>query len=120
MLGPNQQKWVDALRSGEYNQTTGTLQDDYGYCCLGVACKVALDNGVNVNTDEDNGNISGDELSDQKDVKSWLGLYDNQGRFETTPKQLYLTTLNDIEGLDFNEIADYIEKYSDILFTKPK
>lgn len=120
MLGPNQQKWVDALRSGEYKQTTETLQDEYGYCCLGVACKVAEQNGINVNTDEDNGDISGDSLFSQQDVKNWLGLYDNEGLFETTPSKCYLTTLNDTEGLDFDEIADYIEKYSHILFTEPK
>lgn len=29
-------KWVEALRSGKYTQTVGTLRDGYGYCCLGV------------------------------------------------------------------------------------
>ena len=43
MLNPNAQKWVDALRSGEYKQTRGALRgDDEGnepkFCCLGVAC----------------------------------------------------------------------------------
>lgn len=39
-----QQKWADALRSGDYAQTTGTLKHKYSdsnesYCCLGVlAC----------------------------------------------------------------------------------
>lgn len=33
-------KWVDALRSGEYEQGTGTLHPDGQYCCLGVACEV--------------------------------------------------------------------------------
>ena len=40
------QRWVDALRSGEYQQTTGVLhrthsdEDDepVGHCCLGVLC----------------------------------------------------------------------------------
>jgi len=36
------QKWVIALRSGEYSQTTGTLEDDSGHCCLGVACEVFI------------------------------------------------------------------------------
>jgi len=30
------EKWVDALNSGKYQQTTRTLSDEYGYCCLGV------------------------------------------------------------------------------------
>ena len=32
------QRLVDALRSGEYSQTTGGLRNEDGYCCLGVAC----------------------------------------------------------------------------------
>lgn len=35
------QKWIDALRSGEYKQTKGTLRDTNGHCCLGVLCDVA-------------------------------------------------------------------------------
>lgn len=36
-----QQKWLAALRSGEYSQTTGVLHDDKGFCCLGVLLDVA-------------------------------------------------------------------------------
>jgi len=34
------QQWISALISGEYKQTEGTLKDEHGYCCLGVACSV--------------------------------------------------------------------------------
>lgn len=42
------EKWVKALRSGEYEQTTGQLRYDPSfsgrrnpsYCCLGVLCEV--------------------------------------------------------------------------------
>jgi hypothetical protein len=30
------QKWLTALRSGEYKQATGALENGGGYCCLGV------------------------------------------------------------------------------------
>lgn len=30
--------WLDALRSGEYEQTFSRLRDEKGYCCLGVLC----------------------------------------------------------------------------------
>lgn len=33
-------KWLNALRSGDYKQTTGALQDEKGYCCLGVLCEI--------------------------------------------------------------------------------
>lgn len=35
--------WLAALRSGEYPQTTYTLKDRQGYCCLGVLCHVAAE-----------------------------------------------------------------------------
>lgn len=34
------QKWIKALRSGEYQQTKGRLKRDDGFCCLGVLCDV--------------------------------------------------------------------------------
>lgn len=40
-------KWVDALRSGDYDQVLGALKREQvlsetglGYCCLGVLCEV--------------------------------------------------------------------------------
>lgn len=32
------EKWVKALRSGEYKQTIGKLSKEGKYCCLGVLC----------------------------------------------------------------------------------
>lgn len=37
----NIRKWVEALRSGKFQQTNGALRDLDGYCCLGVACEVS-------------------------------------------------------------------------------
>ncbi len=34
------EKWVKALRSGEYKQATTRLMHNGGYCCLGVGAKV--------------------------------------------------------------------------------
>jgi hypothetical protein len=31
-------RWVEALRSGNYEQTKRTLRDGRGFCCLGVLC----------------------------------------------------------------------------------
>ena len=38
--------WADALESGRFQQTTGKLRNDEGYCCLGVLCDLAIENGV--------------------------------------------------------------------------
>lgn len=32
------QKWIDALRSGKYDQGKEKLRSVQGYCCLGVLC----------------------------------------------------------------------------------
>ena len=32
------EKWVNALRSGWYEQSNGKLRSHQGYCCLGVLC----------------------------------------------------------------------------------
>lgn len=55
-LNENMQKFVAALRSGEFPQAKGTLNridvldsDEkltVGYCCLGVGCELAARNGV--------------------------------------------------------------------------
>lgn len=46
----NIRAWVAALRSGKYTQGRGALirveWDGDKYCCLGVACEVALEAGV--------------------------------------------------------------------------
>jgi hypothetical protein len=34
-------KWVAALRSGKYKQVTGSLQNNGGFCCLGVLCDIS-------------------------------------------------------------------------------
>jgi hypothetical protein len=34
------QRWVDALRSGEFEQGHGRLRRPAGYCCLGVLCEL--------------------------------------------------------------------------------
>ena len=41
------QKWIEALRSGDYKQTKEKLRRWGGYCCLGVLCEVAKPKGWN-------------------------------------------------------------------------
>lgn len=35
------EKWASNLRSGKYTQTTCSLMNEEGNCCLGVACLTA-------------------------------------------------------------------------------
>lgn len=39
-------RWVAALRSGNYAQGRGHLKEDAGYCCLGVLCELAVADGI--------------------------------------------------------------------------
>ena len=94
--------WTEALRSGDYNQATGTLAkvDDttgevVGHCCLGVLCEIAIKHGVKVEregrmrteyADDDSDesyeyydNITFDDRDDlvPQSVKDWAGLKTN-------------------------------------------
>ena len=40
-LGPNQKRWIKALRSGKFTQGKEKLHSlDGAMCCLGVACNI--------------------------------------------------------------------------------
>lgn len=96
------QKWVAALRSGEFKQGTCHLQPAIDrYCCLGVACIVAEREGVEVK--RCGGGLYGGRLHhNQASTEAWLGLTANQ--------QIRLSDRNDSGRWPFERIADYIEK----------
>lgn len=39
-------RWLEKLRSDDYTQTSGYLARDGGFCCLGVLCEVAVEDGT--------------------------------------------------------------------------
>lgn len=94
-------KWVDALRSGDYKQIIEELQSLEGYCCLGVLCKLAKEDGIGVDMYENI--IIGGELEDQVNVIDWSGLKDDN-------EVQHLIHMNDNECRTFEEIANYIEE----------
>lgn len=49
LTGP-QQRWAEALESGEFAQAAGSLRNSSGYCCLGVACEVYIRDGGTLRT----------------------------------------------------------------------
>lgn len=114
--------WIAALRSGDYKQTQNRLRSsDDAFCCLGVACdtynpdlwerqyylgaeyalplEVLLALGLSPDCDID---VSKEEFESiiGREVSNPLG---NVSLFE----------LNDEYGLNFNQIADVLEKYRD-------
>lgn len=131
---PNQtviKQWVDALRSGEYKQTTGRLHriekeqawgtvTPAGMCCLGVLCDLAVKAGVVQASATGTGLMRyGNETHVlPQAVKEWAGFeFDNpyvnhladfgDGEMENAYEPLSL--LNDDHGLGFPAIADAIE-----------
>ena len=111
------EKWLAALRSGEYKQCTralvGTADDGsgVGYCCLGVLAKVA---GLNVISDEFT-NVGGvgdspfDALRDEYNP-IWE-LADEHGSEKPPFKGRVLSEAIDMNDTDhsFIEIAKFLE-----------
>jgi len=109
------EEWVEALRSGQYEQGVHHLRNkDETYCCLGVVCDLFKEEVGGEWKEEDNmrnnytfnipkSKISyyGDEYMPDTVVK-YLGL-DEDFLNDT------LTEMND-SGRSFEEIADKIEK----------
>jgi hypothetical protein len=98
------QKWVDALRSGEYQQGQYCLRTDNKFCCLGVLCDLyGKENNVEWNGDMFQDMVAVLPLS----VIEWSGVGD--GNPFVNAQTDSLIGLND-KGSTFNEIADVIEK----------
>ena len=71
--------WVKALRSRKYEQgVAGLNSDDKRYCCLGVLCEVAMQNGLSLTKDDDTDSewveYDGDAEQLPQSVADWVGL----------------------------------------------
>jgi hypothetical protein len=101
---------VDALESGEYEQTTSVLRRDTAFCCLGVACDISgigqwVQNGGEEFTYRCATDFSMSVLP--MDVVDWLGLERSEYvSAEELPidDELSAITMNDT-GESFAEIA---------------
>ena len=93
------QKWVKALRSGKYRQTKHQLGRFGAFCCLGVACKLAVAEGIIKDKDFKRG-----DESLPKPVQDWLGMKSSVGALGSYS----LASMND-NGEPFTRIADEIE-----------
>lgn len=113
--------WAKALRSGRFKQTKGCLEDKNGNCCLGVACRVAIENGVSLTVTT---NRSGETIFDghtvylPRKVMDWFGLATLEG--EIIGRSFSLISLNDLSGKSFEGIADIIESEPQGLFVEGK
>jgi len=118
-------KWVAALRSGEYAQTTEVLRNGNGYCCLGVLCDLySRDTGVEwyVPNDYDDCTMHGHDGTLPMEVRLWAQIPHDVGAYVAVSKSydegedtivdhsLSLTELNDSWEYNFHQIADVIEQ----------
>lgn len=131
MLNENAKKWVETLRSGRFEQGKKWLCVDGKYCCLGVACELAIESGILL-TKTNEYHMGGSHVvyhavntvfSDSgnttvlpRAVQDWLGLRTEQGTFSRDGFSS-LAAKNDLGLTTFSEIADIIESEPDGLFT---
>ena len=104
--------WVEALRSGEYQQGKTLLRVEDNFCCLGVACEVAIKNGVNINVIQTDRYFSYNDATHSlpQAAMEFFGIKDNFGSF----RENALSAEND-RGTSFQEIANIIEENWEIL-----
>lgn len=88
------EKWVNALRSGEYKQGKNALHNQFfgTYCCLGVAEDILKIKSASTAC------LVGDGFPEAI-----------RGAASSNDLVALLTNMNDNQGKSFSEIADYIE-----------
>jgi hypothetical protein len=132
------ERWINALESGEFKQTTFALRDETGFCCLGVACNLVDPEGWTFDTGAHAYSFLPNEAcSTENAVKDHLtpfvrghygselgplGLYVG-GRFpdeEGNTLELHSLSLSGINdmGATFLEIAEILKKAMDGGYTR--
>lgn len=104
--------WVEALRSGKYQQGTGQLRNEYNrFCCLGVLCNLHAQAHPKIAKRQTNPeSYLGESWFTPSDVIEWAGLAHPNPRLLYENYDWPLSVLNDREGLSFKRIATLIEK----------
>lgn len=111
------EKFLTALRSGEYEQTKGRLKNGNCFCALGVLCDLFIKEHKFAEWEEDSITVFPDSIKQEifsyqtpRQVDEWAefsedtAIYDKQGVLSS------IIELNDDYGYTFEEIAELIEK----------
>lgn len=116
--------WVNALRSGDFEQGQGNLRKDGKFCCLGVLCELAVNEGIippgqqNTAPGFGDGYVYGGDMNYlNPGVIQWAGLDYKNPTVEVPDSEIAtgvegkvgLAVVNDA-GKDFNFIANLIEE----------
>lgn len=121
-------RWLSALRSGDYQQGTGSLRlTQYGaeeWCCLGVLCDIAAGDDVGHWTGIETANVRYQAGEEERTaalptaVMKWASLSEDDPdvtaanpNIDPSPQLPYaLSAVNDEFSFDFMAIADLIER----------
>ena len=100
------EKWIEALRSGKYQQTRTVLRESFQrepqYCCLGVLCELyAAEKGIEWRKGTSADSILGADSRLPEAVKQWAGI--------TQDHQDKLINMNDVTRYSFNQIAGSLQ-----------
>lgn len=99
--------WIKALRSGDYKQTIGKLQNEFGFCCLGVACDLFIPK-VDQERINENRFLVGCLPFQQKHSPKWLNDINTEVHRRSG---VTLSDLNDYRNASFKDIANILEQY---------
>lgn len=104
--------WVEALKSGNYRQTSGLLFSPHdGYCCLGVLTDLFLrDSGEDINRMGEKEYTDLMELNSQDELGEMLSVPAMQWAELTEQECKELAHMND-NGDSFEKIAKHIEEH---------
>lgn len=120
-------RWIAALRSGKYKQTTGVLCREGAYCCLGVLCELAIEDGIPMEkiAQMAYGSTGADSEFYEFEVlpaivRTWAGMATSVGGYGTDAdmdiiQNTHTLAYRNDRGATFKEIADLIEKHKDVL-----
>ena len=112
------EKWVAALRSGKYTQGHASLCKDNKYCCLGVLCELAVEEGITTKLVNDNHIYYGKYKNNAyppQEVCEWADFGKEKCNYDYIKNPeingYRLDKYNDDLNKNFNEIADLIEAH---------
>jgi hypothetical protein len=131
------EKWIAALKSGEYQKGVDSLRQQVGegefrHCCLGVLCELHMKETGEGQWSENN--VYGTTTGSERDwlptaVQKWAGIDTSGGKFDPDPEDIALRVIEEDFGHvklsfvndarkgklcydpTFNTVIKYIEKY---------
>lgn len=107
--------WVDALLSGDYTQGSSALHNmgDNSYCCLGVLCVLAEEQGVTEGAPSMSKKHTAwdkETMTPPVSVRAWAGLADANPMVVWGDRVVGLAQVNDNYQQSFQQIARIIEE----------